>query len=325
MTSGKAVPLGELGRIDESILVASGGMGGRGNVHFATSVNKVPLLAEEGEFGEVRELLLELTLPVDIALIGQPNSGKSLFLTKVSRVRPQVGDYHFTTREPVLGVIEAGWEAYKAVELPGLVAGAAQGAGLGSDFLRHATQARLLLHLVDGSLESPGAAIREVNNELRQYGRGLEDKPQLIVVTKSDLPEVTDRMSNLKRSLARYGLERHFISSVTGDGVRELVSAFHRLLGELPPVRVDAVSPAPQVVPVKQRAAPPSVRKESGLFVISSPRVERLMKLPDLRQLRARLQIREELRKLGLIRQLEEAGIQVGDTIRIGEVEIPWE
>lgn len=325
MTSGTASLLGELNHKDESILVAYGGMGGRGNVHFATSINKVPLLAEEGESGQTRELLLELTLPVDIALIGQPNAGKSLLLTNVSRVRPQVADYQFTTREPVLGVIEAGWETYKAVELPGLVPGAGQGAGLGNGFLRHASHARLLLHLVDGSLENPGAAIREVNNELRRYEQGLQDKPQLIVITRADLPEVAARMSSLKRSLARYGLERHFISSVTGDGVQELVSAFHRLLGELPQVLMDATPPVPQVVQPKRRAIPPSVRKESGLFVVSSAKVERLVKLSDLRQFRARLQLREELRKVGLVRQLEEAGIQAGDTIRIGEVELPWE
>ena len=174
-------------------------------------------------------------------------------------------------------------------------------------------------------MENPGAAIREVNNELSQYGRGLQDKPQLIVITRADLPEVVDRMPRLKRNLARYGLERHFISSVTGDGVQELVSAFHRLLGELPQVQVDATPPAPQAVPLKPRVIPPSVRKESGLFVVSSARVERLVKLPDLRQFRARLQLREELRKVGLVRRLEEAGIQAGDTIRIGEVELPWE
>ena len=304
VTSGTAVLLGELNHNEESILVASGGMGGRGNVHFATSVNKVPLLAEEGEVGQTRELLLELTLLADIALIGQPNAGKSLLLTSVSRVRPQVADYQFTTREPVLGVIETGWDAYKAVELPGLVAGAAQGAGLGNGFLRHASRVRLLLHLVDGSSENPAVAVREVNEELRQYGHGLGEKPQLIVVTRADLPEVTDRMSSLKRSLARYGLERHFVYAVTGEGVQELVSAFHRLLRELPDV--DATHPVPQSVPLKQRPAPPSVRKESGLFVVSSARVERLVKLPDLRQLRVRLQIREELRKVGVVRQLEE-------------------
>ncbi len=315
--------LGELHQNGESVLVAAGGIGGRGNVHFATSTNKVPLLAEEGEAGQIRELLLELTLPADIAIIGQPNAGKSLLLTGVSRVRPRVADYQFTTREPVLGVIEAGWEAYKAVELPGLIAGAAQGAGLGNGFLRHASHVRLLLHLVDGSLENPAVAVREVNDELRQYGHGLDKKPQLIVVTRADIPEVTDRMSSLKRSLAKYGLERHFVSAVTGEGVQELVSAFHRLLGELP--QVDVTRPVPHVVPLKQRADPPSVRKESGLFVVSSAKVERLVKLPDLRQLRARLQLREELRKLGLVRRLEEAGIQSGDTIRIGDVEFPWE
>ncbi len=321
--SGETVLLGRLNHKEESILVALGGIGGRGNVHFATPTNKVPLLAEEGASGQVRELLLELTLPADIALIGQPNAGKSLLLTNVSRVRAQVADYQFTTQEPVLGVIEAGWEAYKAVELPGVIAGAAQGAGLGNAFLRHASGVRLLLHLVDGSSENPAAAVRELNKELREYGRGLDKKPQVIVVTRADQPEVADRMSSLKRSLARYGLERHFISSVTGEGVQELVSAFHRLLRELP--QVEPTQPLPQVVPLKQRAVPHSVRKEAGLFVVSSARVERLVELPDLRQLRARLQIREELRKLGLVRQLEEAGIQAGDTIRIGEVELPWE
>ena len=323
MTSGTAVLLGELNNKDESILVGAGGMGGRGNVHFATSTNKVPLLAEEGEAGQVRELLLELKLPVDIALIGQPNAGKSLLLAGMSRVRPQVADYPFTTREPVIGVIEAGWDAYKAVELPGLVAGSAQGAGLGNGFLRHASRARLLLHLVDGTTENPGAAIKEVNNELREYGHGLGERPQLIVVTRSDLPEVKDRISSLKRSLARYGLERHYVSVITGEGVQELKSAFHRLLRDLP--GVDAEPPETPPVPLKRRSAPPSVRKESGLFVVSSAKVERLMKLPDLRQFRARLQIREELRRVGLVKQLEEAGIQPGDTVRIGDVDLPWE
>jgi len=306
------------------LLLARGGEGGQGNTRFATSVNKVPYLAEEGMSGEARRMVLELRMLAEVGLVGMPNSGKSLLLQQISNATPAVEAYPFTTQVPVLGVVEWDWRQALVVELPGIGSGASQGKGIGTAFLRHLWRVRLIVHLVDGSVADPITALREVNEEIWQYEPTFMDRPQLVVVTKVDLPSVRERLSALRKQLAPFGLARHFVSANTGEGVRELVAHIHKLLQEIPPV--------PSVPPREVEARPselrhhhPAVSREGDVFVVSSPRAERLVRLPDLRQFQVRLQLRSELAKLGVVKALEEAGVQPGDWVRIGRTELQWE
>ena len=318
------VKSGEITEPGQQVLVAKGGSGGRGNVHFASSTNQTPVLAQEGEAGERCTVLLELRLIADVGLVGVPNAGKSTLLSRISNAKPQVADYPFTTKEPVLGVVRQGWKSFVAIEIPGLLEGAHTGIGLGLEFLRHARRTRLLIHVVDGSAEDPVADVRAVNEELRLYDESLGARPQILVVNKSDLPEVQARLLDLRRSLLPGGGSVHVISAVTGEGVPQLLAQAQELLEQLPKTPSEPPSELPVLRP-RPRETRISVVKKGDVYVVTAPKVERLARLADLRQFRARLQLRQELAKLGVVRALEEAGVEQGDYVRIGEVEIRWE
>ena len=306
------------------MIVAKGGQGGRGNIHFATAINQTPLIAEEGETGETRELELELRMMVDAAVIGQPNVGKSLFLRQVSNAKPTIGDYSFTTTQPVPAVVKRGWDSFTLVELPGLIAREDQGSDRISAYLRHLWRARVLIHLIDGSFEDPVGAITEVNMALGHYNSAFLEKPQIVVVNKIDLPAVQERIPYLQKLLAASGVATHFISAQTGEGVEELMGHVHSLLGQLPPVAEDESSKAPLSV-VRAAFTMPVVTREGDLFVVSSAQAGRLVRLPDLRRFQVWLQLREELAKLGVVKALDEAGVRPGDRVRIGAKEVQWE
>ncbi|HVT18058.1 MAG TPA: GTPase ObgE [Thermoanaerobaculia bacterium] len=227
--------LGEILAGGERLLVAAGGRGGRGNAHFATATRQAPRHAEPGREGEERRLLLELKLLADVGVIGLPNAGKSTLISVISAARPKIADYPFTTLVPQLGVVAEGplSEPFVVADLPGLIAGAAQGAGLGFQFLRHIERCRLLLHLVD--LSTPRESVAEdlavVERELASFDPRLAERPRLIAGSKLDaaLPE---RLSELRQAAAARGLPWLAISAVTGEGIRELVTALARQLAE---------------------------------------------------------------------------------------------
>lgn len=303
--------------------VAGGGEGGWGNTRFASSINKSPLLAEEGTEGEARSYFLELRLLADAAVVGQPNAGKSLLLQRISRARPTVADYPFTTIRPERAVVEHGWGGFTVLELPGVVSSASAGKGLGVGFLRHLWRPRLQIMLIDGTAEDPLAQIQEVNREIEAYDAEFVERGQVIVVNKIDTPEAQAQLPGLKRRLAGVGLARHFISALTGEGVEELVSHLQKLLQQAPPIE-QVPREAFTVVP-KRRSRRAVVSRIDGVFVVSSREAERLVRVPDLRVFRVRLQLRRELARLGVVRALEEAGVEPGDRVRIGVVELPWE
>ncbi len=317
--------VGEVVEQGERLLVARSGRGGRGNAHFATSVNQVPLLAEEGEKGEEKVTLLELRLLADVGVIGIPNAGKSTLLSVISRAKPKIAEYPFTTTEPVLGVVERGWRSFVALEIPGLLEGAHRGVGLGLEFLRHARRTRLLIHLLDGFETDVVGNMHAVNRELSLYDESLGTRPQVLAVNKVDLTGVRDQIPELRRELAPSGVSLHFISAVTGEGIEGLLTKVWELLADLPPERPSTPGEVPVLRPKAQPRLRASVAKRGGVYVVSSPRAERLVGLADLRRFQARLQLRQELAKLGVVKALEEAGVEPGDPVKIGEVEIRWE
>ncbi len=216
-------------------VAARGGKGGQGNIHFATAWNRAPRVATSGTLGEERALRLELKLLADVGLLGFPNVGKSTFIARVSRARPKIADYPFTTLVPNLGVVDLGDERQLVVaDIPGLVEGAAEGAGLGHRFLRHVERTRVLLHILDASPlagpdRDPVSDFDTLNRELTLYAPELAKRPQVVALNKADITEVRDRVDELSRAFAERGVRLFTLSAVTGDGVREALEELWRV------------------------------------------------------------------------------------------------
>ena len=223
--SGEEIPLADLRTPGQKILVAKGGRGGKGNARFATAVNQAPETASKGEAGERKSIILEVKLITDICIIGHPNSGKSTLLSAISRAKPEIADYPFTTRQPVLGVMSGDRRDFIVAEIPGLVEGAHLGKGLGNDFLRHAERTRLLVYLLDGSSPTIVDDLRILDKEVSSYN-GLAQKPKVVAVNKVDMPEVQARLAELRPRLAPVlsglGAPVFYISAVRGQAVLEL-------------------------------------------------------------------------------------------------------
>jgi GTP-binding protein len=220
--------LADLRTADEEVIVAKGGMGGKGNAHFATSTNRAPRFAQPGIPGEERAVRLELRLLADVGLVGFPNAGKSTLISAVSAARPRIADFPFTTLTPHLGVVRYGEEkSFVMADIPGLIEGAHEGHGLGIRFLRHLARTSVLVHLLDISdLErDPWRDYQVINNELTCFDETLLDRPQIVTVTKLDLPDTRDRLPEVRELFAGHGIELLALSAVTGEGVKELV--FH--------------------------------------------------------------------------------------------------
>ena len=318
------VVLADLAEPGSALLVARGGAGGKGNTGFATSTNQTPVLAEAGAAGESRAVVFELRLDSDVVLVGAPNAGKSALLAALTNAHPQVADYPFTTVDPVHGAVDLGDRDVLVLELPALAEGASAGYGLGSGHLRHAERARALAYVVDGASEDVVEAYRTVRREVAAYGKGLTEKPTLVIVTKADLPEAAASLEEVLRTLRRASRVRAVgVSAASGDGLEGLRSELSALA---PPRERRRGRPerteAPLIRPRPNRA---TVTVRGGVFEVSSPRAERIMPMVDVKNWRARLQLHAELGRLGVLEALEKQGVRSGDTVRIGGAELLWE
>ena len=321
-------------------LVGRGGRGGWGNSRFATSTNQEPVLAERGEKGDGAVLFLELKLLADVGLLARPNAGKSTLISRCSAAKAKVADYPFTTVEPVLGVVRSGngneGRDFVMMEIPGLLEGAHKGVGLGHQFLRHAERARLYVHLIDGLSENPAADYRMVHDELLRFNPELAGKRQLVVVNKIDVTEVREQRQEIAATLKATAQEFEdgsaggagdvmFISAATGEGIGAMLARITAILEDMPKDEsVDDGVALASATPRRSRMAPESVRVEDGVYIIESERLERLSALADTRDQRVLLQLWREMRRSGMADKLIDEGIEVGDTIRIGEVEVEW-
>ena len=311
-------------------LVAVGGRGGWGNTRFATPTNQEPVLAQRGEKGEKVVLFLELKLLADVGLLAKPNAGKSTLISMCSAAKAKVADYPFTTVEPVLGVVMIGNNDFVMMEVPGLLEGAHDGIGLGHEFLRHAERARLYVHMLDGLSEDPVEDYRMINQELEQFNPEMAAKPQLVVVNKLDVTEVREYQEVLTEQLldaiGDKGSSVHFISAATGEGVDTLLGNIISVLAELPKEEIDAsLLPEPMHSRPQRSAGREAVwRASNGVFVVESEMMERLTAMADTRDQRVLLQLWREMRKTSLADRLIDAGIEAGDTIRFGKVELTW-
>ena len=317
-------------RSEKPRLIAVGGRGGWGNTRFATPTNQVPVLAQRGEKGEKVVLFLELKLLADVGLLAKPNAGKSTLISRCSAAKAKVADYPFTTVEPVLGVVQVGRNDFVMMEVPGLLEGAHKGIGLGHEFLRHAERARLYVHLLDGLSEDPVDDYRMINQELLQFNPEMAQKPQLVVVNKLDVTEVREQKDELEARLLEaiggQSAKVQFISAATGEGVDTLLGSIIRVLSDIPKEELDeSLEAEPMHSRPQQSVAKESVwRDAKGVFVVESEAMERLTAMADTRDQRVLLQLWREMRRSGMADRLINAGIEAGDTIRFGKVEVEW-
>jgi GTP-binding protein len=307
----------------QSIVIAQGGRGGKGNVHFTSSTNQAPRIAQKGALGEELSLILELKLLGDVGIIGHPSVGKSTLLAAASAARPKIAEYHFTTKEPVLGVVSVGDRTFVLVEIPGLIEGAHRGVGLGHDFLRHAERTRALIHLIDGSSADPEADMEQVNNELALFNADLAAKPQIIAINKIDIPDVRDRIPELKRQLKRTGLPLHFISAATREGVAPLMAAACHMIDMVAPIEseteeVKVFRPQPQ----RERI---EVMREGEVFVVSFQKAVKLIERMDISNPEARAYIWTQLSNMGVVGALKKAGAVPGAVVRFGKIDLEWD
>lgn len=305
-------------------IIALGGKGGQGNTHFATSTNQAPRIAQKGEKGEERTLVLEMRLIADVGIIGFPNAGKSTLLSRVSAANPKIAGYPFTTLEPILGVVEAGLKEFIIAEIPGLIEGAHLGKGLGHDFLRHIVRTRALIHLVDGSSEAPVEDMIKVNTELSLYDPELARKPQIVAVNKIDIPGIKGRLDDIREEFEQAGVSVFFISAETGEGIQYLVDEAGSLL-EKTGKRILAGKKVPAAVFRPQpKQTEVTISKDGDTCVINSPDLERIIAGVDMTSDEVRRQLQRPMTRYGVTRALEKAGVKPGDKVRCGDYEWEW-
>jgi GTP-binding protein len=314
----------ELVRPGQRAVVARGGSGGRGNKSFATATRQAPRFAEKGLPGEERALELRLRLLADAGLVGLPNAGKSSLLGRLTRAKPKVADYPFTTVEPVLGTLDRDERQLVLADIPGLIEGASAGAGLGHEFLAHVEHCKLLVHVLDlapldGS--DPVGNHATVEDELRQHGQGLAELPQILCLSKVDLvPDeaAAAAVADWRARLGGTAVEVVATSAATGAGLEELERAIFRHVRAEPPAEPDGA-----VHRVYRPGAADAFRVDrtgAGAFKVSGERVERLLARHDPENEDAMRYVEERLRAMGVMRALEAAGFEPGDDVEIGGI-----
>ena len=319
--------IADLRQAGDRVLAARGGRGGLGNVHFTTSTRQAPQFAQKGEPPEERWLNLELQLIADVGIVGLPNAGKSSLLSRISAARPKVAAYPFTTLQPELGVVQRGNATLVFADIPGLIAGAHAGAGLGHTFLRHIRRTRLLLHVVDcASLEEqdPVAAFNQVNAELRQFDPVLLERPQVVALNKLDVTEARTRFENAAPAIAAAGYPVVGMSAVSGAGLDELVARVFQAYAESPVAREEEIP-----VPVSEVAVPVAddfaVARRGSRFIVRGKAVERLAAMSDTSTLDGILYFQQRLDRMGVTAALEKSGARAGSTVVIGPLELEWQ
>lgn len=334
---GTMVKDGETGRIlldltvpNSRVLVLPGGRGGRGNPHFTTATRQAPSFAERGEPGQELWLQLELKLLADVGLVGYPNVGKSTLLSVVSAARPKIANYPFTTLVPNLGVVSLQpGQAFVIADIPGLIEGAHQGVGLGTEFLRHIERTRLILHLVDAAGvdgRDPVDDYEKINEELRLYSPKLAECPQILVANKADLPEAEANLERLKELAERHGQEFFVISAATSQGTSPLMRRCDQLVRELK--QADPVQPpVEQLILPKEETAPVdqyTIVRDNEDYVVEGAGLDRLLRRLDLNNPEAIAYLQTLFEKIGLYKSLADLAVPEGATVRVGELEFEY-
>lgn len=312
-------------------VVLTGGRGGLGNQHYATSTMQAPKYAQPGQEALELEVKLELKVIADVGLVGFPNVGKSTLLSRVTNAQPKIANYHFTTLQPNLGVVDfENGDGFVIADIPGLIEGASQGIGLGHEFLRHIERTRVIIHIVDAaSVEGrdPIHDIHAIHQELESYDPRLLEKPQVIAANKLDVlyegkSEVIDL---LKTEFEPQGIPVFPISAVSGQGLKELLYAVKKLLDE---IQDEPVVYAPEYDPTQQQAVLEAftveIDPQDGAYVVEGPKIEKMLGYTNLEAERGFLFFQKFLKEQGILKELEQKGIQEGDTVRMYSLEFEY-
>lgn len=318
--------MADLSRDGQRAIVAKGGRGGRGNWHFRTSANRTPTFAERGEPGEERWLRLELKVLADVGLLGYPSVGKSSILRKVSAAQPEVAAYHFTTLNPILGVVNLpDHRSFVMADIPGLIDGASEGVGLGHDFLRHIERTKILIHVVDVSgIEGrdPIEDYEKINTELAKYSEKLARKRQVVAANKIDLLGDSDNLERLMDYMTAHGVEVYPICAMTGEGMDKLLERVWTMLEEY----VEEPDETTEEVVYKAQNKPDFEvkRDDDGAFVITGARIENLVAMTNFDDDQSLRRFQRIWRYMELDKLLQEHGIQDGNTVRIYSMEFEY-
>jgi len=312
---------------DDEFICAKGGRGGWGNSHFATSTRQTPKFAKNGAPGEEWEVSLELKLIADVGLLGFPNVGKSSFISVVSQAKPLVGDYHFTTIVPVLGVVSMGPEqSFVMADIPGLIEGAADGIGLGHEFLRHVERCRMLVHIVDvaGSEgRDPIEDFEAINAELHKFNPELSKCPQIVVGNKIDLAE-DEQLARFREYIESKNYEYYEMVAPIQHGTKEIINAVARMLATLPPVKLYESEEVPMEVVAKKSKDGFTITVEDGVYIVEADWIYRILCKTDLDDYESLQYFQRVIQERGVIQALIDKGIQEGDTVSIYDLEFDY-
>lgn len=330
---GTLVKDAETGRIiadisdDEPVIIAKGGNGGWGNQHFATATRQVPRFAKDGMPGEEMDVTLELKLLADVGLIGFPNVGKSTLVSVVSEAKPKIANYHFTTLTPVLGVVRMGeGSSFVMADIPGLIEGAGEGVGLGHEFLRHVERCRMLIHVLDISGSEgrdPIDDFEKINHELKIFSEELSERPQIVVGNKCDLIE-EDEIERIRKHFTDKGYEFFPIMAAIAEGTDELINFVAAELSKLPPIIKFEAEPKPEPE-IKKNSRDFSIRVDGGIYYVEDcDWIMDIMNRVDPDDYESLQYFERVLRQSGIIKALEDAGINEGDTVNVCDVEFDF-
>ena len=313
----------DLTEAGQQFTVAKGGMGGRGNQSFKTRNNTAPHIAENGQPGEEVTLFLELKVLADLGLVGFPNAGKSTFLSRISAARPRIADYPFTTLNPNLGITLHKGLSFATADIPGIIEGASEGKGLGTQFLKHIERTRVLLHLVDPegfNGMNAEKSVKVIENELKTFDKNLFAKPRIIVVNKMDLPEAQKAYETIKKKFKKHKVM--LMSAATGEGVNKVLDEVVKILAATPvetPVEVKKAAATHRVEPIFSIS-----RDEEDVIHITGKKVEEFIAMTNFNQPEAIARLRGIFKKIGLEKALLKYGVQDGDSLVVGGREFEW-
>lgn len=314
--------MGENGRF----IGAKGGRGGWGNTHFATPTRQIPRFAKGGTPGEEKQVILELKMLADVGLIGFPNVGKSTLLSMVSAAKPKIANYHFTTLSPILGVVKVDTASFVMADIPGLIEGASDGAGLGHDFLRHVDRCRLLVHVVDAAStegRDPVDDIEKINRELAGWSEELASRPQIIVANKCDVGVSDENRENLEKYAKEKGVQIFFISAVTKNGVNELLYAITGVLSALPPRKYyEPEITEEEIEPTEEREF--EIVHKNGVWYLEGEWLEKVCSSVNFEDRDSLAYFHKVLKNAGVFKRLEQSGVQDGDTVSVCEFEFDY-
>ena len=308
-------------------LILKGGRGGKGNSHFATSTRQAPRFAIDGEKGKEKEVILELKLLADVGLVGFPNVGKSTILSRVTKATPKIADYHFTTIDPNLGVVKTEYgDSFVLADIPGIIEGASEGIGLGTQFLRHVERTRLLLHVIDiagTEGRNPVDDFNKINDELKKYSEKLSTRKQIIVANKIDSMQDDSNLKEIEEIAKQKEIEIYKISAVTGEGLNELFNHVAEVIKTLPKEEVVDIEDR-IVYTLEDEADEFTIDIIDGEFIVEGPAVERLMGRVNIGDNESYHYMEKMLKKLGVEEALREKGVKEGDTVKLLEWVFEW-